>query len=742
MDRSGALKLTTILVVLLLCVSTVGIGLQLANQGASSVASVDASTAPSENPLNTGGSSSNPSGSGNSNDEELLNLAFNSGNSPQMFMSGNYNYRAIFSSGCTGDARDSSRTTTILGVSSITYGRSVTDNVTVIGSIGAAVPTGCVDFQVMIGNSNWVTYSNDVPLVDGFAISGWYTPAEPGNYYFRAIYSGDSNYKPSLSGSCDEPLSVDKGLSYASTELGTIALTLGRSVTDNATVTGLGVVPTGSVDFQVKMAGATSWITYSAGKALVDGSAVSGWFVPTEAGEYLFRAVYSGDCNYMSSMSGDNSEPLNVAPAESEISTDLGVSEINLGQSVTDNATVVGLGGEFPAPTGTVTFQYNFDDEGWTTYSIVLLDGSTVTSAFLMPAAEGSYFFQAIYGGDSNYQASTSAFESEPLNVRPSLVVKPSETTTATVLSEVNILLGQTVCDVATVTGPVGDLPAMTGSVDFQVSYNHGPFVSYDIQNLVGGSATSVDYQPAAVGHYEFQAVYSGDVNYQTSTSPENSEPLDVAKAPTTTITLLSSETITYGQTVFDYAAVVSDGVNMPEMTGSVDFQVSYNHGPFVSYDIQNLVGGSATSVDYQPAAVGHYEFQAVYSGDSNYETSTSPENSEPMDVELASTVTTTDLGALAIRPCQSVTDNATVFGLGAGFPAPAGTILFQVSFNGGVFVTYDTATLEEGKALSDWYQPISTGEYFFRAVYLGDDLFAGSESGQFDEQLSVMCWS
>ncbi len=740
MDRSGALKLTTLLVVLVLCVSSVGIGLQLASKGSSSVASVDASTAPTKNPSDAGESSSNLACSGNSNDIELLNLVFYGGNSPQVFLSGKYNYRASYSCGCIADERDTSRTTTILGVSSITYGQSVTDNATVIGSIGAAAPTGCIDFQVMTGNGNWVTYSNDVPLVDGFAISSWYTPSEPGSYYFRAVYSGDSNYKPSQSGFCDEPLCVDKGSSYPCTELGAIALTLGRSVTDNATVTGLGIVPTGSVDFQVKMAGEPSWITYSAGIVLVDGSAVSGWYVPTEAGDYLFRAVYSGDSNYISSMSGDSSEPLNVAPATSEISTDLGVSAIDLGQSVTDNATVVGLGGEFPAPIGTVTFQYSFNDGGWTTYSIMPLVGGTVTSEFMMPTAEGSYYFQAIYSGDVNYQASTSAFDSEPLNVRPALVAELSETMTATVLSEVNILLGQSIYDEATVTGPVGDFPALTGSVDFQVSYNYGPFVSYDIQSLVGGSATSIDYQPAAVGHYEFQAVYSGDSNYETSTSPENSEPLDVARAPTITITLLSAGTIAYGQTVFDYAAVVSDGVNMPEMTGSVDFQVSYNYGPFVSYDIQSLVGGSATSIDYQPAAVGHYEFQAVYSGDSNYETSTSPENSEPMDVELTSTVTTTELGVVVIRPCQSVTDNATVAGLGDGSTAPSGTILFQVSFNGGVFVTYDTATLENGTALSEWYQPTTTGVYFFRAVYLGDDLFASSESGPIDEQLNVTC--
>jgi hypothetical protein len=97
-------------------------------------------------------------------------------------------------------------------------------------------------------------------------------------------------------------------------------------VTDNATVTGLGdgfPMPTGTIDFQVSFNGG-AWTTYDAGVVLVNGVATSTWYMPTAAGNYTFRAIYSGDSNYLGSQSGDGDEPLEVLRAPSDTTTDLG----------------------------------------------------------------------------------------------------------------------------------------------------------------------------------------------------------------------------------------------------------------------------------------------------------------------------------------------------------------------------------------------------------------------------------
>ena len=192
-----------------------------------------------------------------------------------------------------------------------------------------------------------MTYDTGVILVNGAAISIMYMPMAAGDYDFRAIYSGDSNYLGSQSGDEDEPLYV------TDSECGPCwGIILGQSVTDNATVTGLGdgfPMPTGTVDFQVSFEGG-AWMTYDADVILVDGSAISTWYTPMVTGNYFFRAMYSGDDNYLPSQSGECEEPLCVAPASSTTVTLLSSDNINLGESITDFVTVTGLGNGFPVP--------------------------------------------------------------------------------------------------------------------------------------------------------------------------------------------------------------------------------------------------------------------------------------------------------------------------------------------------------------------------------------------------------
>jgi hypothetical protein len=101
----------------------------------------------------------------------------------------------------------SSTTTTLLSQSTITLGQSVTDTATVTGF--GPTPTGTVDFQVSTDMISWTTFDSNVPLVSGSATSASYEPLTAGTYYFRAVYSGDSNYNGATSGDDEEPLVVE-----------------------------------------------------------------------------------------------------------------------------------------------------------------------------------------------------------------------------------------------------------------------------------------------------------------------------------------------------------------------------------------------------------------------------------------------------------------------------------------------------------------------------------------------------
>jgi hypothetical protein len=86
--------------------------------------------------------------------------------------------------------------------------------VTVTGLGGSfPVPTGTVTFYVKVpGGVSFVTFGAVKTLSGGSATSDSYTPLAVGTYYFKAVYSGDSNYASAASGDTDEPLTVSKAL--------------------------------------------------------------------------------------------------------------------------------------------------------------------------------------------------------------------------------------------------------------------------------------------------------------------------------------------------------------------------------------------------------------------------------------------------------------------------------------------------------------------------------------------------
>ncbi len=632
--------------------------------------------------------------------------------------------------------------TTLLSASSITLGGSVTDTVTVTGLPSPfPMPTGTVQFQVSSdGGATWVLFSTKTLNAIGQATSDPYTPLSAGNYQFRAVYLSDANYNGAQSADDAEPLVVGPATPTVTTLLSESSITLGGSSTDMVTVTGLGApfpVPTGTVDFYVKI-GAGSWTLYSTKTLDVTGTAISDPYTPLTAGSYHFKAVYLGDTNYVTAQSGEDDEPLTVGPATPTVTTQLSETTIELGGMVTDTVTVTGLGSPFPVPTGTVQFYVQIGAGSFTLFSTKTLDsnGQAVSDPY-EPLTVDSYHFKAVYSGDSNYVAAMSGDLDEPLNV-----TKPTPTVT-TELSDITITLGGTIADLVTVTGLPSPFPEPTGTVQFYVQIGAGPFTLFSTRTLdASGQAVSDAYTPLTAGSYHFKAVYLGDSNYAPAMSADDAEPLLVEKFTPTVTTELSQTSIVLGGSVMDMVTVTGLPSPFPMPTGTVQFQVSSDGGAtWVLFSTKTLNAiGQATSDPYTPLSAGNYLFRAIYSGDSNYNGAQSDDQAEPLSVTPATPTVTTQLSETSITLGDMVTDMVTVTGLGPPFPIPTGTVMFQVSSDGGVtWTTFDTQTLDaNGVATSGPYVPLAAGSYLFRAVYSGDNNYNPAQSGDFAEPLAV----
>jgi uncharacterized repeat protein (TIGR01451 family) len=211
--------------------------------------------------------------------------------------------------------------------------------------------------------------------------------------------------------------------------------------------------------------------------------------------------------------------------------------------------------------------------------------------------------------------------------------------------------------------------------------------------------------------------------------------------------TQLSAISIVQGGSVTDTVTLVGNSL-YGTPAGTVTFEVSIGNAtsfnPFGA--VETLVGGIATSVLYTPASPGVYYFRAVYGGGANYPASHSGDLDEPL-VVLASepglnpAFTFTLLSDTIITftpPVGSVTDTVFVNG---GSGTPTGTVIFQVSTDGGTtFIPFGAVQdLLSGSAISDSYTPTALGTVYFRAVYSGDATYAPSQSGDTAEPLTTV---
>ena len=401
---------------------------------------------------------------------------------------------------------------------------------------------------------------------------------------------------------------------------------------------------------------------------------------------------------------GDGNDVVLTSLVNSTTTVASSVVSAAYGAPISLTATVMSADSSFTqVPTGEVTFS-----NGSTVLGMAQLNSSGVATLDNAPLPVGANnAITATYSGDTSFAASTSA-------AAPTVTVSPASTTTVVTSSLSGPVSGQSVTLTATISPASTGAMAPTGTVDF---YSGTPTTGRLLgTGGVTGNVATLTTKELTTADTSLTAVYLGDGNYTTSTSPASA--ITVTMASTGTTVTIAPNPSGLGAPVVLTATVIATGNGSGVPTGTVEFM---NGSTMLGTGTLNNSG--VATLTTSSLAQGANTITAVYQGDSNFTTSTSP--GVTATVSNAST-TTASASPTAIVFGQSTTLTATVTPAVGTTPTPTGNVEF---FNGTTGV--GTVALSSGTAVLST-TTLPTGTLSITAQYQGDGNYAGSTSAAF----------
>jgi len=503
------------------------------------------------------------------------------------------------------DAVGPPKINTTTGLSSSLNPSIVGQTVTFTATVSPAAATGTVTF-----------WDGAATLGTGTLVAGIATfstsALAAGGHSITASYGGDSNYNGSTSSVVSQTVNKVSTATVVTSSLN--PSTSGQTVTFTATVSPS--TATGTVTF---LDGATTLGTgtLSLGIATYSTSSLS-------VASHSITASYSGNSNYNGSTSVALTQTVNTA-GKTNTTTSL-ASSLNpstFGQAVTFTATVSPA-----AATGTVTFS-----DGVTTLGTVTVSaGSALLSTSSLAA--GSHSIAATYSGDSNYNTSTA---------NTVQTVNKANTATSLVSNLNPSIFGQLVTLTATVSpsSASGTVTFLDGGVTLGTGVLAGGIATFSTSNL-------------AAGAHSMSASYSGNSNYNSSTTSASAVSQTVNKANTTTTLSSSLNPSTFGQLV-----TLTGTVSPSTATGTVTF---LDGG--VTLGSGTLAGGIAT-FSTSSLAAGSHSITASYGGSGNYNSSASNAVSQTVNNTAADFSITASPASVNVKKGAIARYTVTVTGSG-----------------------------------------------------------------------------
>jgi uncharacterized protein YlbG (UPF0298 family) len=264
-----------------------------------------------------------------------------------------------------------------------------------VSSPAGAVNGGSVTFTILNGGTT-IASATSGTIVNGAAGATVTLPAGTavGSYTIQAVYSGTANFAGSSNSS--QALTVSSTGTTTAVASSAAASVVGQSVTFTAVVTasspGLGT-PAGTVTFED---GTTTLATEP-----LTGGAATFTISSLALGTHSITAVYGGSTSFAASTSTALTQTVSQ-----DGTTSLVISSANPsapGQTVVFTAVVIASAPGGGTPTGSVTFE-----DGTTMLATEPLSGGTATYVDTA-LTNGAHAITAVYSGDANFKASTSA---------------------------------------------------------------------------------------------------------------------------------------------------------------------------------------------------------------------------------------------------------------------------------------------------------------------------------------------
>ena len=587
---------------------------------------------------------------------------------------------------------------------------SLTDNGPNPSAFGGAVSfSGTVSPSVPDGDTVTLEDSStsggpytvlDTTTTAGSAFSFSESGLPVGTSYLVAVYGGDGNFQGSTSSEVTQVVN-QAATTTSLTDNGPNPSAFGGAVSFSGTVSPS--VPDGdTVTLEDSLSSGGPYTVLDT--TTTAGSAFSFSESGLPVGTSYLVAVYGGDGDFQGSASAEVTQVVNQAATTTSL-TDNGPNPSAFGGAVSFSGTV-----SPSVPDGdTVTLEGSATSGGLYT---VLDTTTTAGSAFSFSESGlpvGTSYLVAVYGGDGNFQGSTSNEVAQ--------VVNQAATTTSLIDNGPNpSAFGGAVSFSGTVSPsvPDGDTVTLEDSAT-----SGGPYTVLDT-TTTAGSAFSFSESGLPVGTSYLVAVYGGDGNFQGSISNEVAQ---VVKQPTTTsLTDNGPNPSAFGGAV-SFSGTVSPSVPDGDTVTLEDSSTS--GGPYTVLDT-TTTAGSAFSFSESGLPVGTSYLVAVYGGDGDFQGSTSNEMAQVVN-QAATTTSLTDNG-----PNPSAFGGAVSFTGTVSPSVPDGdTVTLEDSAtSGGPYTVLDTTTTA-GSAFSFSESGLPVGTSYLVAVYGGDGDFQGSTSNE-----------
>ncbi len=552
---------------------------------------------------------------------------------------------------------------------------------------GAGTLHGSVQFYL-----DGTVFGEPVELVAGQAESQSIADLALGNHTVWAQYSGNDNFKTSISES------ITQNVAPAPTAIDLISTRnpapYGDSVLVIATVTALDpsmAIPVGSVQFKVNGVNYGFPIDLDAeGKAEKVLPYTALW-----VGTHEVTAVYIPNPRFLPSNNLLTPLLQVIGLADSEISFEASANPAAFGEQVSFTILVRPLTENFLTPTGTV--QFSIDGNHLGTALTINEDGAATTIA-IGTLSVGLHDISISYSGDEQYAPKI-------VNFDESLQVNKAETSTSILgWNPDDLVVGQSTNVQVEV---VANLPG-SGNPNGIVTIGNG--VDECEVSLIDGEG-NCDLQITIASPFHLVAEYAGSTNFFASSSEEVAGPnVSAAQTSVSSFTFAPAEVVV-GEPVTVNVELLTTAPGSGIPTGSVRITNGID-------TCDGVLDSSGTgSCELTPTFAGQPDLTATYEGDGNYEGSTDTVSPGPLVHKAEVRVL-----EISFSPENPVTgeEMSVMVTLGAVAPGsgtPTGSI--SITINGQLCVV----TLVDGVGTCQFNAPIGD-PIAIDVEYGGDDNF------------------